>query len=132
MLTKRQHFAVSLHKAAEEAPTPIVSTYFELDDDNSCILAFCCTFKDLKSYWYPGGVNTLGRYKQISGRTISEPVCQSDSPTSHQWSNNCCVMLQLCKRQVWLPLKETLLHTPARQQQLVFTLAKFVLTIIQG
>lgn len=68
--------------------------------------------------WPPGGVHTLGRrYKQISGRTISGPACQPGSPPCHQWSDSCCVTLQPCKRQVCLPLKGSLLHTAARQQQ---------------
>lgn len=97
---KRQHFAVSLHEAAQVAPTPTISKYFEFGDDKQLHFSLLLSIQGFtEHFWHPGDVNALGRYKQISGRTISGPVCQPGSPTCHQWSHSDCVMLQPCKQQ---------------------------------
>lgn len=122
-----QHFAVSLHEAALVTPTRPVSTYFAPSDDNRRVLTFVTHSRITESSrGRLQAVHKASRYKQISSRTISGPVCQPGSPTCHQWSDSCCVMLQPCDLQVCLPLTGSLLHTVAGQQQAVFTSAKFV------
>lgn len=115
MVIKKQHFAVSLHEAAQVAPTSTVSKYFEFGDDNSCILAFCCPFKDSRStlsilegwiHW--AGTNRLvatllvglcvshtGVLPVISGQTAAVSFCNhASSRYAYIWREPFCIPLQ--------------------------------------